>query len=101
MKTPHTLEIIVGQATREYDPITDELIEVGEERIKVPCLFNYVSQAKAFEMYGDRTKRYATCRFMQEIAPFERCFYDGKVFTPVEAIDAPIKHSVRLMEVVE
>ena len=99
MKTPHSIELIYGDGKREYDPILDEYIEGASESVKVPCLANFVSQERVFELYGDRIDRVLIVRFSQEQKPFKRAKFDDRTFVPIEAIDAPIKGAVRLREV--
>ena len=62
----------------------------------VPCLVNFISQAKVFEEYGSRTEKIMICRFQQEQKPFKSAIYEGSKYEPLDAIDAPIKGAVRL-----
>lgn len=101
MKTPHRIDLIIKGGTKKYNPLTQKYEGESETISDVPCLVNYISQAKVFELYGDRTKRMIIARFMQEQPPFEKAIYDNRTWTPIEAIDAPIKGAVRLKEVVE
>lgn len=99
MKTPHTIKLHFSKGEKKYDPITDSYIEAENEVKAVPCLANYVTQAKSFELYGDRTNRILVARFSQEQPPFTKAEYNGRLFTPIEQIDAPIKGAIRLKEV--
>lgn len=102
MKTPHRINLILTEGTQKYNPRTGTFETTDGERLNdVPCLVNYISQAKVFEEYGDRNNRVIIARFMQEQPPFEQAEYDGKRFEPIERIDAPIKGAIRLKEVVE
>lgn len=99
MKTPHTITLYRTKGIKKYDPITDTWIEPYTEAVEVPCLANFITQAKAFELYGDRTNQTLIVRFSQEQAPFFRAEFHGQMFTPIERIDAPIKHAIRLQGV--
>lgn len=95
MKTPHTIKLI-RQTIREYDPITDTYTGGNVESKEIPCLANYISQERVFELYGDRQRKILVVRFSQEQEPFDKAEFDGLTFVPTERIDAPIKGSVRL-----
>ena len=99
MKTPHTIKLYDSNGNPQYDPITDTHSDVYTSVIETPCLANYISQQRSFEMYGDRTNRVMIVRFSQEQQPFDKAEFDGRTFVPIEAIDAPIKGAVRLKEV--
>lgn len=103
MKTPHTITLIYGKTPRkEYNPKTGEYEQVGEVAEKeVSCLFNFISQERAFKSYGSKIDKMAVVRFSQEQAPFIGARYKGEYFKPYDAIDAPIKGAVRLVKVVE
>ena len=64
--------------------------------VYVPCLINFITQAKVFEEYGNRTDKVMIARFNQEQAPFDYAEYKGETFHPIEKIDAPIKGAIRL-----
>ena len=98
MKTPHTITLIHKGVDR-YNPFTDSYEIVDSKRIDVPVFVNYITQAKAFEIYGSRDKRVIIARFSQEQAPFDYAEFDQRLFKPIEQIDAPIKGAVRLEEV--
>lgn len=99
MKTPHRIELIRSESVAQYDPVTDSYTEPESHGVIVPCLVNYITQAKAFEEYGSREEKILICRFMQEQKPFLKAKYNDKTYVPIEAIDAPIKGAVRLKEV--
>ena len=101
MKTPNTIDLVTSGGVKKYDPVSDRYIEPDYQVKSVPCLANYLSQQRIFELYGNRTDRVLTVRFNQKQEPFDKAFFDGKTFVPVDAIDAPIKGSVRLKEVVQ
>lgn len=101
MKTPHTIELVFGEGGSKLDPITGDYVENDIQSKRVPCLANYLTQAKVFELYGSREVRVLVCRFNQPQEPFIRAYYDGRVFVPLERLEAPIRSSVRLQEVVE
>ena len=101
MKTPHTIKLYERNGAPRYDPITDTYSDDYTLIREIPCLANYISKQRVFELYGDRTNRVIIVRFAQEQQPFDRAEFDGRAFVPVEAIDAPIKGAVRLKEVVE
>lgn len=98
MKTPHAITLIHKGVDR-YNPITDSYEVEDGNRTDVPAFINYVTQAKAFEIYGTRDKRVAIARFSQEQAPFDLAEFDDRLFKPIEQINAPIKGAVRLEEV--
>lgn len=101
MKTPHRIDLITEERTA-YNPRTGEHEELTKlVNRNIPCLINYISQAKVFEMYGDRNNRVIVARFMQEQAPFVKAEWQGRTFVPIETIDAPIKGSIRLKEVAD
>lgn len=101
MKTPHTITLYLGDEPKErYNPATGVYETEGEEITKdYPCLFNFVSQAKVFESYGDRDNRLAIARFSQEVPPFYKAEHKGRVFRPYDSIDAPNKGAIKLSEV--
>ena len=99
MKTPHTIKLYERNGTPQYDPITDTYSDDYKLIRETPCLANYISQQRVFELYGDRTNRVLIVRFAQEQQPFDKAEFDGRAFVPIESIDAPIKGAVRLKEV--
>ena len=84
MKTPHRISLFRDGTTPKYNPETDSYDETPGTEIIVPCLVNFISQAKVFEEYGSRSEKIMICRFQQEQEPFQ---------------DAPIKGAVRLKKV--
>lgn len=101
MKTPHRIKLYIDKGTPKYNPITGEYDQLEGMYKVVPCFVNAISQSKVFEEYGDRTQKIIVCRFNQEQGAFVQAEYKGELYEPVEAIDAPIKGSVRLRKVVE
>lgn len=106
MKTPHRIELFRGETTQSYDPLTDTYIETKGESVIVPCLVNFISQAKVFQEYGSRQDKIMICRFMQEQKSFSKAHFvdhnnpaNTGYYEPLDAIDAPIKGAVRLKEV--
>ena len=83
MKTPNRIILIRGEREK-YNPEKDIYESQGRSTKSVPCLVNKVSQSKVFELYGNRT----------DVIIFENAIYE-----PIEAIDAPIKGTVRLKKV--
>lgn len=100
MKTPQTITLKYANSIERYDPITDTYTGSESRLVETPCLANYLSQERIFELYGDRVNRVLVVRFNQEQAPFKEAIYQGRSFVPIESIDAPIKGAVRLKEVV-
>ena len=100
MKTPHTITLIRNSKHRQFDPITGTYTEEQGQIEDVPCFANYVSQQRVFELYGDRVSRVLIARFMQPQEPFSKAEYDGRLFVPIEQIDAK-KDAYRLKEVSE
>lgn len=97
MKTPHTIILQRGEQSEPiYNPVTDEYEDGEVEEVGVPCLVNKVTQATTFEQYGNRQDVVIIARFNQEQEPFHTAFFNGDRYKPIEAIDAPIKGSVRL-----
>lgn len=96
MKTPHRITLIRGGQPARYDPEADSYQEVPGTETVVPCLVNFVSQAKVFEAYGNRTEKVMICRFQQEQAPFQFAIYQSDRYELLDQIDAPIKGAVRL-----
>lgn len=106
MKTPHRITLMRGETSQKYDPITDTYSETVADETIVPCLVNFISQAKVFQEYGSRTDKVMICRFMQEQKPFQKAHFvdhnnpsNTGYYEPLEAIDASIKGAVRLKEV--
>ncbi|MDK7187930.1 hypothetical protein [Facklamia hominis] len=99
MKTPQTITLKYADSIERYDPITDTYTGSETRLVEIPCLANYLSQERIFELYGDRTNRVLVVRFNQEQVPFKEAIYQGRTFVPIESIDAPIKGAVRLKEV--
>ena len=99
MKTPHTIRLFRQYEERRFNPITGEYEGGDSDAKEVPCLANYISQQRVFEMYGDRVNRVLIARFNQAQEPFDLAEYDGRTFKPIETLDAPIKGAVRLKEV--
>ena len=101
MKTPHTIRLYTGDTTPVWNPeIGDYEVPASASKL-VPCFANYISQARVFELYGSRTDRIIIVRFSQEQEPFDKAEIFGKIFVPMDQIDAPIKGAVRLKEVLE
>ena len=99
MKTPHRITLIRETEQPKYNPETDSYEATEGQKEVVPCLVNFISQAKVFEEYGSRSEKIMICRFQQEQEPFQYAIYDGGRYEPLDAIDAPIKGSVRLKKV--
>lgn len=99
MKTPHTIKLIKKSEKPVFDPIIGDYVGGYADALEVPCLANYISQQRVFEMYGDRVSRVLIARFNQAQEPFDLAEYDGRTFKPIETLDAPIKGAVRLKEV--
>ena len=99
MKTPHRIALVRGDSVPKYNPATDSYDETSGTETLAPCLVNFISQAKAFELYGSRNEKIMICRFQQEQEPFQYAIYDGDRYEPLDAIDAPIKGAVRLKKV--
>lgn len=96
MKTPHTITLITKSGETKFDPITGGHVPVGNVSVDVPCFINFITQAKVFEEYGNRTDKVMIARFSQEQAPFDYTEYLGETYHPIEQIDAPIKGAIRL-----
>lgn len=99
MKTPHRIALCRNGTVQKYNPETDSYDETSGIETLVPCLVNFISQAKVFEEYGNRSEKIMICRFQQEQKPFQYAIYDGSRYEPLDAIDAPIKGAVRLKKV--
>ena len=99
MKTPHRITLIRGGSTPKYNPETDEYENQEGQSETVPCLVNFVRQARVFKDYGIQTDTVMICRFQQEQKPFATAIYDGSEYVPMDRIDAPIKGAVRLKNV--
>ena len=96
MKTPHRITLFRDGSAPKYNPKTDSYDEAKGTETIVPCLVNFISQAKVFEAYGSRADKVMICRFQQEQEPFQYAIYDGSRYEPLDAIDAPIKGAIRL-----
>lgn len=101
MKTPHMIKLYERNGAPRYNPIADTYSDDYRLINETPCLANYISQQRVFELYGDRTNRIIIVRFAQEQLPFDKAEFDGRTFIPIEAIDALIKGAVRLKEVAD
>ena len=99
MKTPHRITLVRGGTVPKYNPETDSYDETPGAETLVPCLVNFISQAKVFELYGSHNEKIMICRFQQEQEPFQSAIYKGSKYEPLDAIDAPIKGAVRLKKV--
>lgn len=99
MKTPHRITLVRGSSPPKYNPVTDSYDGSGGSQTTVPCLVNFISQAKVFELYGSRNEKIMICRFQQEQKPFQSAIYDDGKYIPMDQIDAPIKGAVRLKKV--
>lgn len=99
MKTPHRIALFRGGTAPKYNPATDSYDETPGTETLVPCLVNFISQAKVFEEYGSRSEKIMICRFQQEQEPFQYAIYDGSRYELLDAIDAPIKGAIRLKKV--
>ena len=96
MKTPHTIDLYVTTGETIFNPVTGQHEETPAIVKQVPCLINFITQAKVFEEYGNRTDKVMIARFNQEQAPFDCAEYKGETYHPIEQIDAPIKGAIRL-----
>lgn len=99
MKTPHRITLIRVGNQPKYNPATDSYEEVAGQETVVPCLVNFVSQAKVFAEYGNHQEKVMICRFQQAQEPFSVAIFDGSRYEPLDQIDAPIKGAVRLKKV--
>lgn len=99
MKTPHRITLCRDGTVQKYNPETDSYDETPGTETLVPCLVNFISQAKVFEEYGNWSEKIMICRFQQEQKPFQYALYDGSRYEPLDTIDAPIKGAVRLKKV--
>lgn len=99
MKTPHRITLIRGETSPKYNPELDIYDGLVGQESTVPCLVNFISQAKIFEEYGSRNEKVMICRFQQEQEPFQAAIYQGERYEPLDQIDAPIKGAVRLKKV--
>lgn len=99
MKTPHRIALVRGSTVPKYNPATDSYDEGKGVEVIVPCLVNFISQAKVFELYGSRNEKIMICRFQKEQEPFNYAIYKGSRYEPIDQIDATIKGSVRLKKV--
>lgn len=99
MKTPHRITLIRETEAPKYNPETDEYENQGGQSETVPCLVNFIRQARVFKDYGNQTDTVMICRFQQEQKPFATAIYDGSKYVPMDQIDAPIKGAVRLKKV--
>ena len=99
MKTPHRITLIRGTDT-VYDQITDEYVTTMGEEITLPCFANHISQAKVFELYGNRTDKVMIARFMQPVDKFDKAIFNGEMYVPIEQTDAS-KEAYRLKWVSE
>lgn len=96
MKTPHRITLIRGAGASKYNPETDEYENQGGQSEIVPCLVNFIRQARVFKDYGNQTDTVMICRFQHAQKPFTAAIYDGSKYAPMDQIDAPIKGAVRL-----
>lgn len=87
MKTPHTITLI-NSGGLVYDPVTDDYIQDIGEQADYACFANFISQAKVFELYGNRTDKVLIARFMQPPKPFQKAIFKGESFVPIEQTDA-------------
>lgn len=95
MKTPHTITLIRESKEIVYDPIKDEYISGQIDETRIPCFANHISQAKVFELYGNRTDKVMIAIFMQPQAKFDKAIFKGETYIPIEQTDAP-KEAYRL-----
>lgn len=87
MKTPHTITLITsGESV--YDPVTDDYTQSIGEQAEYACFANFISQAKVFELYGNRTDKVLIARFMQPPKQFKKAMFKGESFVPIEQTDA-------------
>lgn len=99
MKTPHRITLIRGAEAPKYNPATDSYDAAEGREEVVPCLVNFIQQAKVLKDYGNQTDVVMICRFQQEQKPFATAIYDGIKYVPMDQIDAPIKGAVRFKKV--
>ncbi|HEL2438172.1 TPA: hypothetical protein TZW69_002109 [Streptococcus suis] len=99
MKTPHRITLIRGEVSPRYNPETNGYDETKGSETVVPCLVNFISQARVLKEYGNQTDVIMICRFQQAQEPFQSAIYDGSKYVPMDQIDAPIKGAIRLKKV--
>lgn len=99
MKTPHRITLIRSTGT-VYDPELDEYVTTTGDKVTLPCFANHISQAKVFELYGNRTDKVMIVRFMQPQDKFDKAIFNGQTYVPIEQTDAP-KMAYRLKWVSE
>ena len=98
MKTPDRIALTSG-GREKYNPEKDRYEMESRTFHYVPCFVNKVSQSKVFENYGNRTDTVISCRFLKKQEPFIQAVFNGEIYEPIEAIDAPIKGAIRLKKV--
>ncbi|HEM4388604.1 TPA: hypothetical protein U2B92_001230 [Streptococcus suis] len=99
MKTPHRITLIRETEQPKYNPDTNSYDETEGVETVVPCLVNFISQARVLKEHGNQTDVIMICRFQQAQEPFQSAIYDGSKYIPMDQIDAPIKGAVRLKKV--
>lgn len=99
MKTPHRIALFRGGSVPKYNPATDSYDETPGTETLVPCLVNFISQARVLKEYGNQTDVIMICRFQQAQEPFQSAIYDGSKYIPMDQIDSPIKGAVRMKKV--
>ncbi|CYU01785.1 hypothetical protein HO639_00965 [Streptococcus suis] len=99
MKTPHRITLIRGEVAPRYNPETNGYDEIKGNETVVPCLVNFISQARVLKEYGNQTDVIMICRFQQAQEPFRSAIYDGSKYVPMDQIDVPIKGAVRMKKV--
>ena len=99
MKTPHRITLIREAEQPKYNPETDSYEAAEGQKEVVPCLVNFIQQAKVLKEYGNQTDVVMICRFQQAQEPFQSAIYDDGKYIPMDQIDAPIKGAVRMKKV--
>lgn len=99
MKTPHRITLVRGEVPPRYNPATNSYDETVGKQTVVPCLVNFISQARVLKEYGNQTDVIMICRFQQAQEPFQSAIYDGGKYISMDQIDAPIKGAVRMKKV--
>lgn len=99
MKTPHRITLIRGEVSPRYNPETNGYDETKGRETVVPCLVNFISQARVLKDYGNQIDVVMICRFQQAQEPFQSAIYNGGKYIPMDQIDAPIKGAVRMKKV--
>ena len=101
IKTPHSINLYIGDTVKDYNPETGEYEQGTFEVVAVPCYASFMNKGKQFEEYGSRDKEIIIVRFNHDVPLFDKAELKGKFYRVLEETQVKDKKAFRLERVAE